>query len=281
MKFIRIAAAGAFALLATACLLAPGKFDASLDIRRDGSFTYRYAGEVVFITPAAAAEAQAEADKTYDPSMETCWDDQQPPAQAKERPCTQKEMEQAKSDWEANRAMSAERRKTEVEQMKAVFGGLDPSDPKAVDQFTQRLLSYDGWKRVTHKGKGVFDVLYEKSGRLDHDFIFPLFPEVDWIIPFVHASRRSDSRIRVAAPAFAQAKAMGGGMNGLGAFGAMAGEKAGPLPKPEGTFTLTTDAEVLTNNTNDGPVAGAGGTKTMKWVIGPLDSKKPEALLKL
>jgi hypothetical protein len=184
-------------------------------------------------------------------------------------------------EWEAYRLAQTENQKQEAERMKAMFGGLDPDDPKTVAQFTARLLSQDGWKRVTHKGKGVFDVLYEKSGRLDHDFIFPLFPEVDWIIPFVHASRRSDSRIRVAAPAFAQAKAMGGGMNGLGAFGAMAGEKAGPLPKPEGTFTLTTDAEVLTNNTNDGPVAGAGGTKTMKWVIGPLDSKKPEALLKL
>jgi hypothetical protein len=285
MKFVRLAAAGALALFASACLLTPGKFDASLDIRRDGTFTYRYAGEVMFITPAAAAEAEAEADANYDPSMEKCWeeDDGDLLAEGKERPCTKEEMAQAKRDWEANRATTAESRKANREQMKAVFGGLDPDDPKAVAQFTQRLLSYDGWKSVTHKGKGVFQVVYEKTGRLDHDFLFPVFAEVDWIIPFVQASRRNDGRIRVAAPAFSQPQGMGGGM-GMGAMAAMGGmgEKAkATLVRPEGTFTLTTDAEVLTNNTENGPTAGPGGTRVMKWVVGPLDSKKPEALLKM
>jgi hypothetical protein len=283
MKMFRIAAAGALALLATACLLTPGRFDAALDIRRDGSFTYRYAGEVLFITPAAAAAAQAEAEDTFDPENQTCgedMDDLMVDEAATGRECTKEEIAERRANWEADRLARAENRKREAEQMKAVFGGLDPSDPKTVEQFTQRLKAYDGWKQVTHKGKGVFDVVYEKSGRLDHDFIFPVFPDVDWIIPFVHATRRGDGRVLVRAPAFAQPQGFGaaGGTGGMAAFG---GERGSPLPKPQGSFTLTTDAEILTNNTENGASAGAGGTKVLKWVVGPLDSKKPEALLKL
>ena len=282
MKMVRIAAAGALALLAGACLLTPGRFDASLDLRRDGSFTYRYAGEVVFVTPAAAAEQE---DPPFDPANEKCFKEGEDLLEAEERPCTPAEVEEARSKWEEGRAARAENRKREAEQMKAMFGGLDPNDPQAVQQFTQRLTSYDGWKRVTHQGKGVFDVIYEKSGKLDHDFVFPVFPEVDWIIPFVHATRRSDGRVRVLAPAFIQPQGFGGsmsgGMGGMAAMGGMAGDKGSPLPKPQGTFTLTTDAEILTNNTHDGPSAGVGGAKVLKWVVGPLDAKKPEALLKM
>lgn len=281
MKMFRIAAVGALAMLAGACLLTPGKFDAVLDIKRDGSFSYRYAGEIAFITPAAAAQAEEEKEQAFDPESQECFKDSEDLTEAEDRPCTAEEIAEFRRDWEQNQAASAERRKTEKEQMKALFGGFDPSDPKTVEQFTRRLQSYDGWKRVTHKGKGVFDVLYEKSGRIDHDFIFPVFPEIDWIIPFVHATRRTDGRIRVAAPAFVQPQGPGG-MMGANAMANMNGsERAGLVSKPEGTFTLTTDMEVLTNNTENGPGAGAGGTKVLKWTVGPLDAKKPEALLKM
>lgn len=285
MKLFRIAAAGTLAALATACLLTPGAFNASLDLRRDGSFTYRYTGEVVFITPAAAAAAEGEKSSAFDPEAQECFEDatgmDDVELDSKSRDCTKEEIEQARTEWQAAQATAGEQRKIENERMKAMFGGVDPSDPKAVEQFTQRLMTYDGWKRVTHKGKGVFDVLYEKSGRIDHDFVFPVFPEVDWIIPFVQVSRRTDGRVRVAAPAFVQPQGMGSLMGGS-AMGAMGGgDRDMPLPKPEGTFTLTTDAEILTNNTNDGPSAGPGGGKSLRWTVGPLDAKKPEALLKL
>ncbi|HEX8585696.1 MAG TPA: hypothetical protein VF680_14965 [Allosphingosinicella sp.] len=290
MKHFRIAAAGALALLATACLLTPGKFDASLDLRRDGSFTYRYTGEVVFITPAAvAAAAKAEQEEAFKAEDQTCGgmmadEDLMSNTIMEERDCTDEEIAEKRREWEAYRLAQTENQKQEAERMKAMFGGLDPDDPKTVAQFTARLLSQDGWKRVTHKGKGVFDVVYEKSGKLDYDFVFPVFPDVDWIIPFVHATRRNDGRVRIVAPAFAQMQGMGGGMSpmsSLGGLAAAANDRGSPLPKAEGSFTLTTDAEILTNNTNDGAAAGMGGTKVLKWVVGPLDAKKPEALLKM
>ena len=46
MIFPRIAAASCLPLLLAGCLLAPGRFTSSLDIRADRSFTFAYQGEV-------------------------------------------------------------------------------------------------------------------------------------------------------------------------------------------------------------------------------------------
>jgi hypothetical protein len=159
-----------------------------------------------------------------------------------------------------------------------MFGGLDPADMKTMDEFARRLQGHSGFSRVQHKGKGVFDVQYALSGRLDHDFVFPVFPDVEFVIPFVKVSRLSGNRVRVTAPAFVQAQE---GFKGMGTMFQGAGDKgASPAKKPEGSFTVTTDAEIVTNNTQDGPVRDPRG-RTMKWVIGPLDAKKPETLLQL
>ena len=37
------------------------------------------------------------------------------------------------------------------------------------------------------------------------------------------------------------------------------GDEAGPVPKAQGRFTIVTDGEVLTNNSEDGPEPHAGG----------------------
>jgi hypothetical protein len=289
MKMLKFGAVAAFVLLAWACVLTPGKFDAALDIRRDGSFSYRYAGEIVLLTGnSMMAAAAGEQPPPFDAEAQTCWDDgssseemdamSNAAAEPEGRPCTAEEIADKRREWEENR----DRQKREAESMKAMLGGIDPSDPKTMDEFARRLQSHEGWKRAVHKGDGVFDVEYEVSGRLDHDFVYPVFPGVDYIIPFVQVTRRTGGRVGIAAPAFTQAQDGGFGQAAMG--GAMAGmnPKGAPSPfkRPEGSFTLTTDAEILTNNTNDGPSGGAGA-KVLKWIVGPLDTKKPEALLKL
>ncbi len=271
MKIFRIAAAGALALIATGCFLTPGRFDAALDLRRDGSFSYRYDGEVVFLGATPGSEPAPP--EPFNPDMQMCEGDG-----GDFRDCTAQELEQKREEHEEQAARMAEENRRSEEQARAMLGGLDPKDPRTMDEFARRLQSYDGWKRVSHKGNGVFQVLYEKSGRLDHDFIFPVFPEVDLIVPFVHATRRGDGRVRVAAPALVRQTSM---MGSLAGFGAQAGAADKAIPKAEGTFTLTTDAEILTNNTNEGPAPAAGGAKLLRWTVGPLDSKKPEALLKM
>ena len=303
MKMTKIVAAAAMSLLLWGCLLTPGKFDSAMDVRRDGTFSYRYSGELVLLTAAAAMKAAADMEnQEFDPATHTCWEE--PKAQKKSkktrqsdeesvlmdigepRECTAEELEEARKDWEAGRAARAASKESETAMAKAMLGGLDPTDPKTMDEFARRLQAYKGWKRVVHKGDGVFDVQFETSGRLDHGFVFPLFPEVDHILQFVQASRRADGAVRIVAPAFVQSKEGAFGMSammaGMGAgAGAAGGEGKPPMfRQPEGTFTLTTDAEILTNNTNDGP-ATQGGSKVLRWTIGPLDDKKPEALLKL
>ena len=54
----------------------------------------------------------------------------------------------------------------------------------------------------------------------------------------------------------------------------------GPPSRAEGRFTITTDGEILTNNSEDGPVA-AQGRRQVHWDVGPGNEKVPEMLVRL
>ena len=196
------------------------------------------------------------------------------------RPCTAEELAQRRRDWERNMAADRSGRDREREQMKAMLGGIDPSDPATMTEFATRLQGQGGWKKVVHKGEGLFEVDYEISGRLDHDFVFPVFDRIEFIMPFVQAARLGPDRIRVTAPAFVKPGGDWMGMSPAGAAAMMGRERRWPFREAEGTFTLVTDAEILTNNTRDGP-SSEGGTRTLRWTVSPLDRARPEALLKL
>ena len=282
MKLVRIAAVAALALLAWGCLLTPGRFDAALSLKRDGSFTYRYTGELIFVSAGSAMAAETSSDDPpFDAEAQICHDgDDADPGDPRE--CTADEIARLRKDYENGREERIAQKKREAETAKAMLGGIDPSDPKTMAEFARRLQGQAGWKRVQHKGNGVFDVDYELSGRIDHDYVFPVFPEVDLIVPFVKVVRLTGNRVRVVAPAFVQPQE--GGLKGLGAAmqGGVPGAGGGDswMKKPEGTFTVTTDAEIVTNNTHDGPVRTPTG-RTLKWTVGPLDTARPEALLQL
>ena len=283
MKHFRLAAAGAVALLAWGCMLTPGRFEASLDVRRDGSFRYAYAGEMIFVGPGTTAAEPS--DPPFDPEEQVCTGDPdgrgtEPSADTDPdldgaRECTAKELAEKRREYEEGRAKRLGEKMAESAMARAVLGGIDPSDPKTMDEFARRLQGNSGFKRVQHKGNGVFDVQFELSGSLDRDFVFPVFPDVEFIVPFVKVVRLTGNRVRILAPAFSQKQ------DGFKSFSSMFQEKSGaPLRRAEGNFTVTTDAEIVTNNTQDGPVRAANG-RTMRWLIGPLDTKTPEALLQL
>ncbi|HYE28088.1 MAG TPA: hypothetical protein VEA61_07625 [Allosphingosinicella sp.] len=307
MKMLKIVAAASMCLLLTGCFLSAGKFQSSLDLRRGGTFTYRYDGEVLLLTPHTMMSMMSAMDAPFDPEDQVCFDgegDAEMRSLAKRqaalawgtadlqdelegeaaRDCTPKELEERRKAFEKKRAED----KAMMEAVRGMFGGVDPRDPETIAEFIRRVQTYQGWKKVVHKGEGVFDVQYEVSGRIDRDFVFPVFPDLDMMMPFVQANRRADGSVRVAAPGFflneqmLSPSSMGAVM---AAASASAGQAAGApipnFPKPEGMFTLTTDGEILTNNTEDGPSSGPAGTKTLKWVVGPLAKKKPEALIRL
>ena len=56
--------------------------------------------------------------------------------------------------------------------------------------------------------------------------------------------------------------------------------KEGPVSKAQGRFTIITDGEVLTNNSEDGAAPHAVG-RQIRWDVGSGSTKIPEALIRL
>jgi hypothetical protein len=251
---------GATALL-SACLLAPGRFVSSLDIRKDGQFTFIYTGEIHMLPLSKLAEEKADDEFKQNP----CVDDES----GEERDCTKSEIAEQKKVWDDGRQERVDQRKREAEQMRTWLGGIDPSDPKAADQLAERLRRQEGWKRVDYKGNGLFDVEFVLSGKLGHDFAFPTIERFPMANPFVQLSLRKDGTVRLDAPAFAANPAddpmrmmMLGNASGLSDD-----SKGTPSPETSGTFTVTTDGAILANNTDEGPQATTIG-KELRWTIG-------------
>ena len=123
----------------------------------------------------------------------------------------------------------------------------------------------------------MFDVDYHFVGRATQDFLFPALPDNDIIVPFIAMRRRADGSVLVTAPA------MTGGAGPLAArMGNMGGDmtKSGPVSRAQGRFTVITDGEILTNNSEDGPAPHPLG-RQLHWDVGPASNKIPETLIRL
>jgi hypothetical protein len=255
-------------LLLAACMLAPGKFDSQLDVRQDGRFTFNYVGQIHFLPLSQRAR-----DATFSP--ESCSGDD-----GEERPCTAAELAEQRRNWEAGRAEREAEDRREAQSMQAFTGNLDVSDPRAGEELAARLRRQAGWRRVDYRGDGLFDVDFRISGTLDHDFTFPTLENFPLANAFVQLTRRNDGTIRIDAPGFAQ----GMGAEGLGG---MAGSLMGGttstnanVPTAEGRFVLATDAQILANNTDEGPQAVPSGQQ-LAWTINLRSTAAPMALLRL
>ncbi len=203
-----------------------------------------------------------------------------------ERDCTTEEVAQQKKDWEEAQASS----KKEKEQAKKMFammlGGIDPSNPKTIERFTKEVERLAAWNKVEHLGNGLFMIDYATKGRLADDFAFPVIPRYALGNPMVHVSRWDNGRVRIEAPTFhndtdlslMSLMGAGGGMiPGMGAGAASA--KFEPV-EVKGTFTIRTNARIMANNTDEGPV-DEGSLQVLRWDIGPKTFGPPMALLKL
>lgn len=307
MKLHRLALVLILPLLLSSCFLAPGAFTAGLDLKRDGSFTFTYKGEVIFLDPeemgggkkdATAkawkdswAECYKEGEPSYnefaDAGMETfdVKDEASNAADAaadamddNRRPCTRAELAALKSKFDATEQQRLAREKQEAAQMAAMFG-FNPNDETANAKLAATLMRQEGWRSVSYRGKGVFDVDYQIASKIGHDFIFPLFPQGDILVPFVIVRGQDKGSVRVTAPAL-----IGGGLKALAAQAKMLGMPADKdMPqssRTKGIFTVRTEGEILTNNTENG-ASTAGGVKTLTWDINPQTEKTPEALIKL
>jgi hypothetical protein len=129
-----------------------------------------------------------------------------------------------------------------------------------------------GYRSVRYLGEGKFLIDYQVSGTLTHNFVYPFNVDAQAIVPFVAAELRANGTVRVKAPGFAsEAKNQMGPMSGMGDS---SGEKL------DGSFVLETDAEIVSQNNEDGPVT-TGARKTITWKVMPLTRDAPTAVLRL
>jgi hypothetical protein len=269
-------------LLLTGCLWGPGKFASDLTLRKDGGFVLDYRGEMVLQLPpdenksepwkdALARCRKSGATETGEPGI---FDDEETDDPL--RPCTAAEIAKLKTQFEKDAAEKSGKKRKESEDMAKAFGlpGLDDASNRA---FAAKLTKYAGWRSVTYRGNGVFDVDYHFEGRATQDFLFPALPDNDLIIPFIAIRRRADGSVLVTAPAMT---------GGAGPLAARAGEaaagsmKGGPVSKAQGRFTVSTDGEILTNNSEDGAAPSPIG-RQVHWDVGPGSTKIPETLVRL
>lgn len=272
-------------LTLSACLLTPGKFNSVLDVRRDGRFTFTYTGEIYLIAlsrlATMAKDQEDGADDVFIP--QPCYKE----GEVEERDCTPAERSEQKAEWEKQRQRQVEREKRDNEAMKAMLGGIDPADPKAAEELAVRLRRQVGWRKVEYKGDGLFEVDFSHTGRLDHDFVFPTLERFPMANSFVTAVRRTDGSIRIDAPGFAPSSG-GDPFRSLLQVASMEetakggkGEELMPrMPELDGTFSIVTDAQILANNTDEGPVTDAAGQK-LNWKVNIRAASPPTALIKL
>jgi hypothetical protein len=272
----------------TGCFLQPGKFDSTLDLRGNGSFTFAYKGQIYLLALSKIADLASKAEAGGEFAAEACHDDN-----LAERPCTADELAEQRRAWEESKAAKKQEDQKNAEMMRAMLGGIDPADPAAAKELAERLRHQAGWRSVNYVGDGLFEVDFELSSKLTHDFVFPTIERFPMANAFVSASRRADGTVRIDAPGFSGQSAgnpMQSAMAGiLGA--AAAGEAAGAdgaapdasmlaIPEIDGTFRIVTDGEILANNTDEGPQAGAAG-KVLQWRVTKRAQTAPTALMRL
>lgn len=241
---VRIAGALAGLLTLSACLVTPGRFESSLDIRADRRFAFTYSGEIL------ASDLSPEAltgggDGSEDGS-------------------------------EADEGAAAEPTLLPVAaQAEEDFGAPDARGDDAEMRAIAAALSREqGFRSVRYLGERKFAIDYAVSGRLDHAFLFPFNIDAQIMLPFIAVELRGPDRVRVKAPGFATGFDKSQGPAGLGG----AGDKAAKAL--DGRFTLTTDAQIISQNQEDGAQDVAEG-KRIVWSVTPLTSDAPMATLRL
>jgi hypothetical protein len=285
----KLLAAAVAPLMLTSCLWGPGKFTSNLALNKSGTFVLDYRGEIMLQLP----DDNDEASPAWDPKQARCYADgraesgafpvpiiatppagSEPPKPPATRPCSAAELKKMKAEHEQQEAERREAKRKKTDEMAQMFG-LPGADDAANRAFAAKLTKYAGWRSVTYKGKGVFDVDYHFEGRLTQDFLFPMMPDNELIIPFIALRRRTDGSVSMTAPALggnpfaARAKAMG-----------LPDKGDQPPSHAEGRFTVITDGEILTNNSEDGPTPHPAG-RQVHWDVSPGSIKTPEMLVRL
>ena len=237
------ALAGLLAL--SACLVTPGAFESSLDIRADRSFALAYKGEILASDMGKSGLAGG------GPSTDDTQDD------AEAAPTL---MQIAARDEDFS---------------DAVADGADKGDEAQMLAIAAALTKEKGFRSARYMGNRKFEIDYAMTGKLTHAFLFPFNIDAQIILPFVAVELRGDDRVRVKAPGFANGFDKSQGPAGMGNG---AGDEAAKALN--GRFTLTTDADIVSQNQEEGAQTTPQG-KRIIWTISPLTSDAPAATLRV
>lgn len=273
----RATAAAAFAAVASlalsACILSPGTFDATLDLRRDGRFTFSYNGQIYLLALSKLADMSNQA--TEDFVASTCWDDD-----FNERECTEEEIAEQRATWNVDAEQRRARAEQDAAAMRQMLGGIDPADPKAAEELAARLRRQEGWKRVDYRGDGLFEVEFSLSGTLGHDFVFPTFERFPLTNTFVVANVRQGRSVRIEAPGFTAQGAANPFQAMVAGMATAPDATTLPIPDMEGTFRVVTEGQILANNTDEGPRSSPDG-QVLEWKVNQRTETAPMALIQL
>jgi hypothetical protein len=228
--------------LLTSCFLAPGKFTSTLTVNADRTFTYSYVGEVYGFNP----------------------DDMM------------KDKDGGGDDKDADKptASNSALKKIAFEDDAADKAKSKADTDAKFREIATALAKEQGFRKAEYVGDNKFLIDYQISGKLDHSFLFPYNLDAGIIIPFVAVELRANGTARVKAPGFANDSK---DSSGLGAMGG--GDATKASSKLDGVFTLDTDAEVVSQNNEDGATK-AGGRTRIAWKATPLSSTPPMAVLR-
>ena len=227
------------------CVLTPGKFVSTLRIDADRHFTFTYLGEVVALD-------------IGDDMMKGLGDT---PAEDATDPTS--------GDGTATLQQLAFQDKADDSKDAAIKKAATDAKNRTI---AATLAKETGYRKVTYLGDGKFSIDYAISGTLDHSFLWPYNVDAEIMFPFIAVELRANNTVRIKAPAFANdnSKTSSMGMPGMD-------KTASQL---DGVFTLDTNAEIVSQNNEDGAVT-AGGRKTITWKATPLTKDAPSAVLRL
>lgn len=250
VHYTRILFALAAPLLLGACLLTPGKFTSTLDIRADRSFTFTYKGEVIALDMAKEMGKGMPGD-----------------------PAPQEDKESLEKDGSSDSVFAPTAFAAEEEAKSGEPDLSDAADNETKMKAMAEALSKEaGYKSVQYAGNSKFLIDYEVRGTLDHGFVYPFNIDAEIVFPFIAIELRGKDTLRVKAPGFANEDSKKSGMGGMGA--------PSPESKLDGTFTLTTNAEIVSQNNENGATAAPNGRKFV-WKVTPLTKDQPMAVLKV
>lgn len=232
-------------LALTSCLLQPGKFVSTLRIDADRHFVFSYTGEVY----------ATDFDKIGEE-----FDHMEAKPAAKSKP----------ADKSSDSADAMDKAPPVEKATDATRQAQTDTKNRAI---AQALSMEKGYRKVVYQGNGKFLIDYALSGTLDRGFVWPYNFDAEVLLPFIVIEARANDTVRVKAPGYA---------NGSDATKSMGGLGGGAVPRSQldGTFTLDTDAEIVSQNNEDGTAAGAAGRKAIVWKATPTTKDAPSAVLR-